>query len=70
MDCFVSVYLGAIISKNNRMTIIGTAIGALFTRLVANWITIMGLGAAYKDIINGAIILAALSIGAFRRKKV
>ena len=68
MDCFVSVYLGAIISKNNRMTVIGTAIGALFTRLVSNWITIMGLGAAHKDIINGAIILAALSIGAFKKQ--
>lgn len=69
MDCFVSVYLGAILSKNNRMTIAGTAIGALFTRLVANWITIMGLGAASKDIINGVIILAALSIGALRKKQ-
>lgn len=67
MDCFVAVYLGVILSKKNRMNVLGTAIGALFTRLIGNWITLMGLGAAYKYGVNGVIILAALSIGAMRK---
>ena len=67
MDCFVAVYLGAVLTKNNRMNVVGTAVGALFTRLIDNWITLMGLGAAYKSAVNGIIILAALSIGALRK---
>lgn len=67
MECFVSVYLGVILSKHNRMNVIGTAIGALFVGLVSNWITLMGLGAAFKYAINGLIIIAALSIGAMRK---
>lgn len=68
MDCFVSVYLGVILSRSNRMNVLGTAVGALFTKLISNWITLMGLGAAYKYGVNGLIILAALSIGALRKK--
>lgn len=69
MECFVSVYLGVILSKNNRMNVVGTAVGALFVSLVSNWITLMGLGAAFKYTINGIIIIAALSIGALRKSE-
>ncbi len=67
MECFVSVYLGMILSKKNRMNVIGTAAGAIFVGLIGNWITLMGLGAPYKYIINGVIILIALSIGAMKK---
>jgi len=68
MDCFVSVYLGTIVTKNNRMSVIGTVIGALFVGLIDNWLTLMGLGADYKNVFNGIIILLALSIGALRKE--
>ena len=67
MECFVSVYLGMILSKKNRMNVVGTAVGAIFVGLIGNWITLMGLGAPYKYIINGVIILIALSIGAMKK---
>lgn len=38
MECFVAVYLGMILSKNNRMNVIGTAVGALFTSLIGKCI--------------------------------
>jgi len=67
MECFVSVYLGVILSRRNKMNVIGTAVGALFVGLIGNWITLMGLGAPYKFAINGLIILIALSIGTMRK---
>lgn len=69
MECFVSVYLGVILSKRNKMNVVGTVVGALFVSLISNWITLMGLGAPYKYAINGMIILIALSIGAMRRSE-
>ncbi|MHB8065793.1 MAG: ABC transporter permease [Ruminiclostridium sp.] len=67
LDCFVAVYLGVLLTKRNKMSVFGTAFGALFVGFVSNWINIMELGAPYKYAINGIIILLALSIGALKR---
>lgn len=68
LDCMVAVYLGTLASSRNKMNVLGTVMGALFVALIANWLTLMGLGAPYKYALNGAFILFALSIGVLRRE--
>ena len=67
-DCFVAVYVGTLISKDNRFNVIGTIIGALFVSFMNNFFTIRNLGAAYKSIFNGLFIIAAVTLGAIQRR--
>jgi ribose/xylose/arabinose/galactoside ABC-type transport system permease subunit len=69
LDAFVAVYLGTLASKNNKMNIIGTVIGALFVGFLGNWLTLMGVGASFKSILNGCFILLAIAVGALRKEK-
>lgn len=68
-DCFVAVYIGTLISKDNRFNVVGTIIGALFVSFMNNFFTIRNLGAAYKYIFNGVFIIAAVTLGAVQRKR-
>lgn len=67
-DCFVAVYVGTLVSKDNRFNVVGTVIGALFVSLMSNFFTLTGMGADYKNIFNGLFILAAVALGALQRK--
>lgn len=68
LEAFVAVYLGTLASKSNRMNVIGTIIGALFVSFLANWLTLMGLGAPFKNILSGLFILVAIAVGALRKE--
>lgn len=68
-DCFVSVYIGTLISEDNRFSVIGTVIGALFVGFLNNFFTLMSMGAAYKNLFNGLFIIAAVALGALRRRR-
>lgn len=68
-DCFVAVYVGTLVSKDNRFNVIGTVVGALFVSFMSNFFTLTGMGAATKNIFNGLFILAAVAIGAIQRRK-
>ena len=39
LDTFVAVYLGGVVSRSGRITVVGTAIGALFVGLIGNALT-------------------------------
>lgn len=67
-DCFVAVYIGTLISGRNRFNIIGSAIGALFVGFISNFITLMGMGIAYKNIFNGIFIIAAVALGVLKNR--
>ncbi|WP_276353851.1 ABC transporter permease [Cohnella caldifontis] len=69
LEGFVAVYLGTLASKTNRMNVVGTLIGALFVSFLNNWLTLMGIGAEYKNILSGCFILIAIAIGALRKPK-
>ncbi len=67
-DCFVAVYIGTLISTKNKFNIIGSVIGALFVGFIGNFITLMGMGIAYKNIFNGIFIIAAVTLGVLKNK--
>jgi ribose/xylose/arabinose/galactoside ABC-type transport system permease subunit len=66
LDSFVAVYLGTVTTKRGQITILGTLIGALFVGFLNNLLTLLGLGAAEHGILNGAFVLLAMAIGAFK----
>lgn len=68
-DCFVAVYMGTLISKGNKFNVIGTIIGAVFVGFLSNFFTLMSMGAAYKSLFNGIIIIAAVGLGFLKKKK-
>ena len=70
LEAFVAVYLGTVTTKRGQITIIGTLIGALFVGALNNLLTLLGLGAAERGILNGAFVLLAMAIGAFKSKRV
>lgn len=67
-DCFVAVYIGTLISSRNKFNIIGSVIGALFVGFISNFITLMGMGIAYKNIFNGIFIILAVALGVLKSK--
>ncbi len=69
MDTFVACYLGMLMSKNNKLNVFGTALGALYVSFLSNWFTLMSLGAPYKNLFNGLFIVLAVTIGVIRSKR-
>lgn len=67
LDAFVAVYLGTVTTKSGQISALGTLLGALFVGALNNQLTLLGLGAAQHNILNGAFVLLAMAIGAFRR---
>lgn len=67
LDTFVAVYLGSVVSSSGRITVVGTAIGALFVGLIGNALTILGLGAAAHYLVYGFVLLLAMTVGRVRR---
>ncbi len=67
LDAFAACYLGTLASRTGALTIPGTLIGALFVSFLGNGLTILGLGAPSRFVLNGAFILLAMAVGAMRR---
>lgn len=67
LDTFVAVYLGSVVSKTGRITVLGTAVGALFVGLIGNALTVLGLGAAAHYFVYGVVLLFAMTVGRLRR---
>lgn len=68
-DCFVAVYIGTLLSKQNKFNILGTVVGALFVGFLSNFFTLMGLGASYKNLFNGVFIIVAVALGGLKRRQ-
>jgi len=67
LDAFAACYLGTLASRTGALSIPGTLIGALFVSFLGNGLTILGLGAPSRFVLNGAFILLAMAVGALRR---
>ncbi len=67
-DCFVAVYIGTLLSKNGRFNVIGTVLGALFVAFLGNFITLIGFGAAFKNLFNGIFIILAVALSVLRNR--
>jgi ribose/xylose/arabinose/galactoside ABC-type transport system permease subunit len=68
LDAFVAVYLGSLIARSGKVNVVGAAVGAVFVGLIGNALTLMGAGVSIRYIAYGAIVLAAMTVGSFRRK--
>lgn len=68
-DCFVSVYIGTLVSRNRKFNVIGTVIGCLFVGFISNFFTLMNLGNGIKQLCNGLFIILAVVLGAISTKK-
>ena len=68
-DCFVAVYLGTLLSRGNKFNVIGTVVGALFVGFLSNFFTLMGMGAAFKNLFNGIFIVLAVALSAMERRR-
>jgi ribose/xylose/arabinose/galactoside ABC-type transport system permease subunit len=68
LSAFTAVYLGSVASPKGRITVLWTVVGALFVTLLANGLTLLGLGAPWRTGLNGALILLALVLGTLRRR--
>lgn len=68
-ECFVAVYVGTLFSSGRRFNIIGTVIGALFVGFLNNFFTLVGFGAAYKNLFNGIFIILAVALSVFQQSK-
>jgi ribose/xylose/arabinose/galactoside ABC-type transport system permease subunit len=67
LDAFTAVYLGAMASPRPVVRVSWTVVGAVFVSLLANGLTLLGLGAPYRYGLNGLLILLALALGVTRR---
>jgi ribose/xylose/arabinose/galactoside ABC-type transport system permease subunit len=68
-DCFVAVYLGTLFSKTRRFNVVGTVVGALFVGFLGNFFTLIGLGAAFKNLFNGIFIILSVALSVLQSKK-
>jgi ribose/xylose/arabinose/galactoside ABC-type transport system permease subunit len=68
LDAFTAVYLGAMASPRPLVRVAWTVVGAVFVSLLANGLTLLGLGAPYRYGLNGLLILLALALGVTRRR--
>ncbi len=67
LDAFTAVYLGAMAAPRPVVRVSWTVVGAVFVSLLANGLTLLGLGAPYRYGLNGLLILLALALGVTRR---
>lgn len=70
LQAFTVVYVGAIACPAGRIRILWTAAGAVFVTILANGLTLLGVGAEWRTGLNGALIIGALAISAAKRRRV
>jgi ribose/xylose/arabinose/galactoside ABC-type transport system permease subunit len=68
LDAFVAVYLGSLVARSGKVNVVGSAVGAVFVGLISNALTLMGAGVSIRYVAYGVIVLAAMTVGSFRRR--
>lgn len=69
LEAFTAVYVGAIVCPSGRIRVVWTVVGALFVTVLANGLTLLGLGAEWRTGLNGLLIIGALAISAVKRRQ-
>ena len=67
-DIVIAVFVSTLISKKGRFNVAGTVIGAIFVCFIANFITLEAMGNDVRFIFNGIVIIAAVSLTAFKER--
>ncbi len=62
LPCFAAVFLGGAVMTGGRGSFIGAMLGALFLALVNNVTPLLGIAAAWQQVIYGSILIMAISV--------
>jgi ribose transport system permease protein len=65
-DALTAVVLGGTKVTGGKGNVLGTVVGVVFVGILANGFTLMGLGSNAQYIVQGLILLAAMSLDAIR----
>jgi ribose transport system permease protein len=63
LPAFAAAFLGATMSKRGQFIVFGTVVGAIFLQVVESGLTFMGYDQDVKNIVKGAILVAAMLLG-------
>ncbi len=68
MDSIAAVVIGGVSLRGGIGGVVGVVIGILILTVVQNGMVVVGVDAAYQQIVKGAIILLAVAIDYIRRR--
>ena len=63
LPAFAAAFLGATMSKRGQFIVLGTVVGAVFLQVVESGLTFMGYDQDVKNLVKGAILIAAMLLG-------
>jgi ribose/xylose/arabinose/galactoside ABC-type transport system permease subunit len=70
LPAFAAGFLSTVIFSDGRFTVAGTMIGGIFVVWVGIGLIVGGLPSTWTNVINGAVLIAAVSIStAVRRRR-
>jgi ribose/xylose/arabinose/galactoside ABC-type transport system permease subunit len=69
LTVLASVIIGGTSMYGGSGTVLGTVLGALLVTLLSNWMIVMRLSAYWQNVLVGAIIIIAVGIDMFRRRR-
>jgi ribose transport system permease protein len=63
LPAFAAAFLGATMSRRGQFIVVGTVVGAIFLQVVESGLTFMGYDQDVKNLVKGAILIAAMLLG-------
>ena len=67
LDAIAAVFLGMTISRHGEPRVINTLVGVLMIGVLSNGLTQLSVDSYVRDILVGAIIIAAVAVGSFEK---
>jgi len=68
LDSIAAVVIGGVSLMGGRGNVIGAVIGVIILGVINNGMNVFAVSPAYQDIVNGAIIIAAVAADYVRRR--
>jgi fructose transport system permease protein len=69
LDSITAVVLGGTSLFGGRGSVIGTMMGALIVAVLRSGLTQLGVDALYQDVATGALVIAAVAVDRFARRR-
>nr|WP_254705955.1 ABC transporter permease [Streptomyces vilmorinianum] len=70
LDAITAVVLGGTSLFGGRGAVLGTLVGALIVGVFRNGLQLMGVGSIYQTLITGGLVILAVTVDQFSRRKV
>ncbi|MFZ0217366.1 MAG: ABC transporter permease [Candidatus Dormiibacterota bacterium] len=69
LDSITAVVIGGTSLFGGRGSVVGTLIGAVFVGVLRNGLTLVGVDALYQDIATGVLVILAVGVDRFTRRR-